>query len=95
VVRVLAKIGARKLAGGEEEVLDVQAATGVDPKGNIKTGAEGTASAARSETIQQHFFRCIAEDIEPITSAADARKTLATVLAIQESSRTGQAVVVS
>jgi UDP-N-acetylglucosamine 3-dehydrogenase len=85
----------RKLAGGEEEVLDVQAATGFDPKGNIKTSDKGTASATRSETIQQHFFRCIAEDIEPITSAADARKTLATVLAIQESSRTGQAVVVS
>ena len=85
----------RKLAGREEEVLDVEAATDVDPEGNIeKTPGGDDGSAARSETIQQHFFRCLDEGIEPISSAVEARKTLATVLAIQESSRTGQTVAV-
>lgn len=68
----------KKLANGEEQVID-------------------TAALAKSqppETIQQHFIRCIEQDIEPLASGAQAREVLAVILAAQESGRIGQAVAV-
>ena len=44
------------------------------------------------ETIQAHFARCIRDGLTPKVTGHDARQVLATVLAIQESSRTGEAV---
>jgi predicted dehydrogenase len=85
----------RCLADGPEELVDVEAATAVDPKGNIGVrGEDGRVSkvANPNESIQQHFFRCIEEGITPLTAATDGRKTLLTVMALWESTRTGRSV---
>ena len=82
---------------GPEEVVDVEAATAINPEGVVgKRDSKGDIQKVqlRSESIQQHFFRCIEEDIEPLTPAADGRKTLLTVMAIWESARTGKSVEV-
>ena len=55
---------------------------------------EETVTPEAGETIQEHFVRCIREGATPKVTGHDARGVLATVLAIQESARTGQAVVV-
>ena len=44
------------------------------------------------ETIQAHFVRCIRDGLTPKVTGHDARALLAIVLAIQESSRTGEAI---
>ena len=44
------------------------------------------------ETIQAHFVRCIRDGLTPKVTGHDARAVLAIVLAIQESSRTGEAI---
>ena len=70
----------------------------IDPSGNLgKKDQSGKIEsiANRDETIQQHFFRCIEEDLEPLTSAEEGRKTLRTVLAIRESARRGTSVHVA
>jgi len=82
----------KKLEDGEEEVLDVQAATSVNLSGDL-TSSDGKSvdeAAARSETIQEHFLRCVGNRIEPLTPAADGRRTLAIYNAAMESVRTGQ-----
>jgi predicted dehydrogenase len=82
---------------GQEEIVDVEAAMAIDPSGNVGRKDAGGAIAkttTRNESIQQHFFRCIEERTEPLTPGAEGRKTLATVAALWESSRTGAAVEV-
>ena len=67
----------------------------VDPAGNLGTvGADGqiVGVANPNETIQQHFFRCVEQGIEPVCPATDGRKTVATVKAIRESARRGTSV---
>ena len=84
----------KRVGKGEEEVVDVETATQIDPKGNIgaEDGKGGIQKVAgENESIQQHFFRCIEEGIEPLTSAADGRRTLLTVMALWESAATGKA----
>ncbi len=68
----------KKSWNGQEEVIDTAA----------------LAKAQKDETIQEHFIRCIEEDIEPLVTGAQARSVLAVILAAQESGRTGQAVEV-
>lgn len=83
---------------GEEEVVNVEAATAINPQGVIgKRDEKGNIQKVqvRSESIQQHFFRCIEEDIEPLTPAADGRQTLLTVMALWESAATGKSVEVN
>jgi UDP-N-acetylglucosamine 3-dehydrogenase len=82
---------------GQEETVDVQAALAVDPTGRLgeADGSGGIrAVTSRNESIQEHFFRCIEEDIEPLTPATEGRKTLATIAALWESQRTGMAAEV-
>jgi predicted dehydrogenase len=90
----------RKKVGyaGQEETVDVEAAMAIDPKGNVGTrdGKQGIrAVAARNESIQEHFFRCIEEDCPPLTPAREGRKTLATIEALWRSNRSGAAVEVA
>ena len=66
----------KRLADGEEQVVDVSSAMDVDPAG--KTGV-----ANPRETIQQHFFRCVESGIEPLTDAAGGRRVLAIMAAAQ------------
>jgi len=83
---------------GEEEIIEAESAMDINPAGDLgKADGSGEiqAVAGRAETIQEHFFRCIEEDVEPLTGAQDGRKTLATVKAIHESARRGQSVAVA
>jgi len=83
---------------GQEEIIEADSAMDVDPAGTLgKKDQSGQiqAVAARNETIQQHFFRCIEQDVEPLTTAREGRKTLATVKAIHESARRGASVAVA
>ena len=86
----------KRMIGGEEEVLSQEGAMGIDPGGTIGKKVEGSdeigAAANHSETIQDHFFRCLREDIEPMVTGRDGRAVLEIILAAQESSRTGKAV---
>jgi predicted dehydrogenase len=82
---------------GQEQVVNVETATAINPQGAIgQRDEEGNIQKVRmrNESIQQHFFRCIEEDIEPLTPAEDGRKTLLTVMALWESARTGKPVEV-
>ena len=90
----------RKRIGYEipEQIVDIEAATAVDPSGNVgKKDAAGRISkvVVRNETIQQHFFRCIEEDIEPRTPGEEGRKTLMTIMAIWKAGKTGKSVEVA
>ena len=58
----------------------------------IGDAEETVVTPEPGETIQAHFVRCIRDGVTPKVTGHDARQVLATVLAIQESSRTGQAV---
>jgi len=82
---------------GEEQVVDMETATAVNPEGEV--GERDDTGKIRKvrvyhESIHQHFFRCIEENLEPLTSADEGRKTLLTAMAIWESSRTGKSVEV-
>jgi len=80
---------------GQEQIIEGESAIAIDPKGNLgKKDASGAIQkvATRAESIQEHFFRCIEEDIEPRTPAVEGRKTMLTVMALWESARTGKAV---
>jgi len=79
----------KKLEGGEEQIVEAETTMAIDPSGKLD---EDKTVAKANETIQEHFFRCIEQDIEPTTPATDGRKTLATVCALKESSRTGKSV---
>lgn len=82
---------------GKEEIVEEKTATTIDPQS--KLGAKEKAEeikklAEMNEPIQKHFFRCIEQDVEPRSSGESSRKTLLTVMAIWESSRTGKPVEV-
>ena len=78
----------------------------VGSAGSVMTGEDGTLrkrlgdgeesviSPEPGETIQAHFARCIRDGLTPKITGHDARAVLALVLAIQESSQTGQAVAI-
>ena len=80
---------------GEEQVVDIETVTAVNPHGEVgerdETGNIRKVQV-RNESIHQHFFRCIEEKIKPLTSAEDGRQTLLTAMAIWESARTGKSV---
>jgi predicted dehydrogenase len=85
----------RKLGDGPEQVVDLEGVTAVDPTGATgKRAADGAIQevAPRVETIQEHFFRCVATGAPPLPSAEAGRDVLRTVLALQESSRRGESV---
>jgi len=85
----------KKLAGSSEELLDIQAGMDVDPEGKLGTKqADGSIkqTSQNGETIQEHFIRCINENIVPAISARQGRDVLEVVLAINESTHTGKAV---
>jgi hypothetical protein len=54
----------------------------------VGDGEETVITPEIGETIQAHFVRCIRDGLAPKVSGHDARA----VLAIQESSRTGEAM---
>ncbi len=88
----------KKLADGEEVIVDGSSALAVDPSG--KTGvqdAEGRIQAvtSRRETIQQHFFRCIEADLQPLTDAGTGRQVLAVMAAAQMSVQRQASVALS
>jgi predicted dehydrogenase len=88
----------KKVGDGQEQTVDVKAAMDIDPSGNLGTrDAAGkiAATGRRAETIQQHFFRCLQEDIEPLTSAVEGRKTLAVIKAAQLAAQRKTVVEVS
>ena len=87
----------KKIGDGEEELVDTEGAAIADSSGNPgkKSKAGEASSPDGKETLHEHFFRCITEDREPITSAADGRTTLATILAAQQSARSGTSVEVA
>ena len=88
----------KRVGDGKESVVDADSAMAVDASGNVgQRAATGgiQAVAARNESIQQHFFRCIEENLDPITSAGEGRRVLATVLAMHESARSGRSVEVA
>ena len=69
----------------------------VNPDGDFeddKAGGDSEVFGEAAETIQQHFVRCIEEDIRPSVTATEGRDVLRTVLAINESARTCKAVEV-
>ncbi len=81
--------------GGEEQMLDVEAGMEIDSTGRSGVKDESgeiRAVERRGESLYEHFVRCIEEDIEPVTSPTEARKTLQTVIAVRESARTGKSV---
>jgi len=57
-------------------------------------GEERTASDLAFESDAQHFLKCIADNLEPITSGRARRRTLELVLAAYESMARGVAVSV-
>ena len=91
------KVRRRMGHDGKEETVDIEAATAINPEGALgKRDEKGVIQKiqVKNESIHQHFFRCIEEDIEPLTNAIEGRKTLLTVMAIRESARTGKSVEV-
>jgi predicted dehydrogenase len=85
-------------AEGTEQIVDVEAGVDVDSSGHSRKKDDSGKSqsvARHRESIHEHFFRCIEQDVEPVTSAIEARKTLQTVLALLRSARTGRSVELS
>ena len=85
----------RRMWGSKEETVATQGSMSVDPQGKLGARtAEGAiqAVAQETETIQQHFIRCIEQDVPPAVTAEQGRNVLEAVLAINESARTGRAV---
>ena len=74
-----------------------------DSSGKVRKKLDGaeeeivdtTDVAAGGETIQEHFVRCIEQDVEPLVTGVDGRAALAVILAAQESGRTGKSVDVA
>ncbi len=77
----------KRIEGQDEVVLDVNARTETDLKGVIQKD-----SAASTETVQQHFFRCLREGKTPLVNVHEAYETLRVVLGAKESARTGKSV---
>lgn len=87
----------KKIGDGEELILEEDSVVDVNPKGELgKKDEKGNIQRIEvpDETIQQHFFRCIRENLVPITPAIEGLKALATVKAIHKSAATGTAVEV-
>ena len=85
----------KKIGDGKEEIVECASSMSVNPSGDLGAKDEEghiRALASSEETIQQHFIRCIEQDLEPKTNGPDARAVLETALAIQESARTGKSV---
>ena len=85
----------KKIGDAAEVLIDTDIAMDIDPSGNLGKKADGgriEKVALKNESIQEHFFRCIEENIEPVTAAADGLKTLRTVKAMHESAATGKSV---
>jgi len=88
----------KKIGDEEEQIMEAEGAMAVDVEGNVgRETDEGEIETVgqETETIQEYFFRCIREDVEPLTSAVEGRNVLATVLAMQESARCGRSVEVA
>ncbi|MEI7837114.1 MAG: hypothetical protein WCK05_12000, partial [Planctomycetota bacterium] len=84
--------------GRDEEIVDVDSAMDVNLAGKVgKRDDRGAihAVATRRETIQEHFFRCIEEDLQPLTDASVGRAILAVMKALQLSVQRGQSVELS
>jgi predicted dehydrogenase len=87
----------KKVGDGPEEIVAADSAMDVNPAGQVgKKDASGKiqAVAKKDESIQEHFFRCIREDLTPTTPAGDGLGTLLTIKAILESARLGASVKV-
>ena len=85
----------KMLVGGEETVIEVESAMAVDMSGNVgrrDENGEIRRLAPHDETIQEHFFRCIEEDIQPITDAQIGRDVLELVIAVRRSAELGRSV---
>jgi len=85
----------KKLVGQQETTIDVESAMAVDMSGNVgrrDESGEIKRVDTKNETIQQHFFRCIEEDIPPITDAQTGRDVLEVVIALRRSDETGRSV---
>lgn len=85
----------KKIAGGEEEILDVNAVTNVDLSGSIgERQADGSVKdlAGLNETPELHFIRCVEQDLDPIVTPQMAYNVLKVVLAAQQSADTGKSV---
>jgi len=88
----------KKVGDADEQIVDIQAAMDVDPSGKVGAkDASGKIKAVgrRGETIQEHFFRCLRDDVEPLTSAIEGRKTLSVIKAAHLSAKRGGCVDVS
>jgi len=87
----------KKIGNNKEIILEEKSALDINPEGTLgKKGDTGNIELVDvpGESIQEHFFRCIRENLVPITHAAEGRKTLATVKAIHESIALQKAVEV-
>ena len=85
----------KRIGDGEIEVIESASSMSINPSGDLgEKDEEGNIHGVDSsaETIQEHFVRCIEEDLEPKTNGPDARGILQTALAIRESARTGKSV---
>lgn len=85
----------KRLDGQDEVILDTNASSNVDLAGNIgvRTGSNEVMNLAdRQETPEEHFIRCVREDLTPIVTPYMARRVLEVVLAIRQSAATGEAV---
>ena len=88
----------KKMLDEEEVIIDIGAATAIDPEGNLGQRDESgdiQAVEADGESIHQHFLRCLQERQTPLTDVATGREALRTVLAIRESAETGRSVDLS
>ncbi|MCY2925034.1 MAG: Gfo/Idh/MocA family oxidoreductase [Planctomycetota bacterium] len=88
----------KRIDGHDEEIVNVDSAMDVNLGGKVgQRDGQGAirAVATRRETIQEHFFRCIEEDIEPLTDASVGRAVLAVMNALQLSVQRGQSVNLS
>lgn len=87
----------KKIGDDEEVILEESSVVDVNPEGELGIKDEkGNIQRIETpgETIQQHFFRCIRDNMRPITPAIEGLKTLATVKAIHKSAATHTAVEV-
>ena len=87
----------KKIGDAPEQIVDADSAMDVNPSGQVgKKDARGKvhAVARKAESIQEHFFRCIEDDLTPTTPAQDGLQTLLVVKAMMESARRGVSVKV-
>jgi UDP-N-acetylglucosamine 3-dehydrogenase len=85
----------KKVGDAPEQIVAADSAMDVNPAGEVgkkDAGGKIQAVARKDESIQEHFFRCIEEDLTPVTPAEDGLQTLLTVKAVVESARRGASV---